>query len=196
MVPSLIHSQHPVLLTEAPLNPRSNRDIAAQIFFDTFNVPALYISVQAVLSLSVHVYFSYVPSLTCIPGIRQVAQPVSSWILGTASRTLYQFSKDFRCLTLSEESTSPEGIPASSKPSFCDALTALLTETSPIIYNCCLGKLAIIYTPPPNSRLFVPSRRSLATLLLIHKKRRRTRRVGQRISSYQTETQYRSVAKP
>lgn len=43
--------QHPVLLTEAPLNPRSNREIAAQIFFDTFNVPALYLSVQAVLSL-------------------------------------------------------------------------------------------------------------------------------------------------
>ena len=43
--------QHPVLLTEAPLNPRSNRDIAAQIFFDTFNVPALFTSVQAVLSL-------------------------------------------------------------------------------------------------------------------------------------------------
>lgn len=44
-------SQHPVLLTEAPLNPRHNRDVAAQIFFDTFNVPALFISVQAVLSL-------------------------------------------------------------------------------------------------------------------------------------------------
>lgn len=45
--------QHPVLLTEAPLNPRSNRDVAAQILFDTFNVPALFTSVQAVLSLSV-----------------------------------------------------------------------------------------------------------------------------------------------
>ena len=43
--------QHPVLLTEAPLNPRSNRDVAAQIFFDTFNVPALFTSVQAVLAL-------------------------------------------------------------------------------------------------------------------------------------------------
>ena len=43
--------QHPVLLTEAPLNPRHNRDVAAQIFFDTFNVPALFISVQAALSL-------------------------------------------------------------------------------------------------------------------------------------------------
>ncbi|KAG7575323.1 hypothetical protein FFLO_00487 [Filobasidium floriforme] len=43
--------EHPVLLTEAPLNPRSNRDVAAQIFFEQFNVPALFTSVQAVLSL-------------------------------------------------------------------------------------------------------------------------------------------------
>ena len=43
--------EHPVLLTEAPMNPRRNREKAAEIFFETFNAPALYISIQAVLSL-------------------------------------------------------------------------------------------------------------------------------------------------
>ncbi|KAJ8025418.1 Alpha-centractin [Holothuria leucospilota] len=43
--------EHPVLLTEAPLNPRKNRERAAEVFFETFNVPALFISMQAILSL-------------------------------------------------------------------------------------------------------------------------------------------------
>ncbi|KAI8810503.1 actin-like protein [Cladochytrium replicatum] len=47
----VISEEHPVLLTEAPLNPRQHRENAAQIFFETFNVPALYMSVQAVLAL-------------------------------------------------------------------------------------------------------------------------------------------------
>jgi len=42
---------HYFCLTEPPLNPPENREFAAEVFFETFNVPGLYIAVQAVLAL-------------------------------------------------------------------------------------------------------------------------------------------------
>ena len=43
--------EHPVLLTESPHNANSHREQLAEIFFETFRVPALFVAPPAVLSL-------------------------------------------------------------------------------------------------------------------------------------------------
>lgn len=43
--------EHPVLLTETPHNPTSHRLQLAEIFFETFHAPALFVAPPAVLSL-------------------------------------------------------------------------------------------------------------------------------------------------
>ena len=42
---------HPLLFTVPPLNPIHSIDSTAQILFETFNVPSLFFSIQAVLAL-------------------------------------------------------------------------------------------------------------------------------------------------
>lgn len=43
--------ERPVLVTEAPLNPKSNREKMMEILFEKFKHPSFYVAIQAVLSL-------------------------------------------------------------------------------------------------------------------------------------------------
>lgn len=96
---------HYVVLTEPPLNPPENREYTAEIMFETFNVPGLYIAVQAVLALAASWTSKQVTSRTLTgtvidsgDGVTHVIPVAEGYVIGScikhiplAGRSITQF---------------------------------------------------------------------------------------------------------
>ena len=96
---------HYVMLTEPPLNPPENREATAEIMFETFNVPGLYIAVQAVLALAASWTSKQVTERTLTgtvidsgDGVTHVIPVADGYVIGScirhiplAGRTITQF---------------------------------------------------------------------------------------------------------
>ena len=61
--------ERPVLFAETPVNTKTNREHMTQVMFKTFNVPAMYVEIQSVLSLCIETHDGLRP--------RSVAKPLS-----------------------------------------------------------------------------------------------------------------------
>ncbi|KAK0047725.1 actin-85C-like isoform X1 [Biomphalaria pfeifferi] len=48
---SVLTEEHPILISEPPLNPRGNREKMAQVMFETYKTPAFFLAYQPLMSL-------------------------------------------------------------------------------------------------------------------------------------------------
>lgn len=84
---------HPVLLTEPPLNSPDNREATAEIMFESFNVPSLYIAVQALLALAASWSSSKKPSLSGVvvdsgDGVTHAIPVVDGFVITSAIKSI------------------------------------------------------------------------------------------------------------
>jgi actin-related protein 3 len=86
---------HHVLLTEPPLNTPENREYTAEIMFETFNVPGLYIAVQAVLAIAASWTSSQVTDRTLTgtvidsgAGVTHVIPVAEGYVIGSSIKSI------------------------------------------------------------------------------------------------------------
>jgi len=93
--------EHYVTLTEPPLNTPENREYTAEIMFETFNVPGLYIAVQAVLALAASWTSSEVKSRTLTgtvvdsgDGVTHVIPVADGYVIGSCIKHIPLAGRD------------------------------------------------------------------------------------------------------
>ena len=94
---------HYFLLTEPPLNPPENREYTAEIMFESFNAPGMYIGVQAVLALAASIaskkQSQYASALTGTvidigDGVTHVIPVSDGYVLGSSIKSVPLAGRD------------------------------------------------------------------------------------------------------
>ena len=94
---------HCFLLTEPPLNPPENREYTAEIMFESFNAPGMYIGVQAVLALAASIaskkQSQYASALTGTvidigDGVTHVIPVSDGYVLGSSIKSVPLAGRD------------------------------------------------------------------------------------------------------
>jgi actin-related protein 3 len=92
---------HFFLLTEPPLNAPENREYVAEIMFETFNVPGLYIAVQAMLALAASWTSSQVKERTLTgtvvdsgDGVTHVIPVAEGYVIGSSIKHIPVAGRD------------------------------------------------------------------------------------------------------
>lgn len=110
---------HYFLLTEPPLNAPENREYTAEIMFETFNVPGLYIAVQAVLALAASWTSKQVKERTLTgtvidagDGVTHVIPVAEGYVIGSSIKHIPLAGRDISQFVLQLLRDRNEPIPA------------------------------------------------------------------------------------
>ncbi|KAH3742643.1 actin family [Pelomyxa schiedti] len=111
---------HYFLLTEPPLNQPENREYLAEIFFETFNVPGLYIAVQAVLALAASWTSRHVTERTLTgtvidsgDGVTHIIPVAEGYVIGSSIKHVPLAGKDITMFVQQLLRDREEKVPAS-----------------------------------------------------------------------------------